>query len=95
MDFDSLNQGLKEMLPETKSFLAKAKQKTIKLNANIKSPITKEYMRENLATLGPGLYERLCALYAKDFEVFGYHYPPFSEFSELHSKVTVVPFSVT
>jgi hypothetical protein len=46
--------------------------KAIRLNANMKGPISDEEMTRMLSTLGPKLYRRLCDLYALDFGVFGY-----------------------
>ena len=51
----------------------------VRKNVNLKSPITSKFIQENLQSLTPEIYQRLCNLYEKDFTVFGYKLPSFEE----------------
>ncbi len=77
LDFDHLYADMEQMLPTMKDIFAQHKLKNVRLNANRKSPVTEDYIKSNLQSLGPQLYQRLCSLYQKDFKVFGYEYPTF------------------
>lgn len=84
LDFDHLYEDMERMLsPPLKAKFAQLKLANVKLNVNKKSPVTEQYMKDNLRSLGPQLYQRLCQLYAKDFVVFGYQAP--LDFEQLYN----------
>ena len=77
LDFEHLYEDMENMLP--KQTLRNLKIKNVRLNANAKIPVTDNSLRQNLQSLKPQSYKRLCQLYEKDFIVFGYTYPDFNK----------------
>ena len=75
MDFEHLHEDMSAMLPEKQDLLAQLKVNSVRLNVNKKHPVTQDFIKDNLKSLGTTLYQRLCHFYAKDFQVFGYDYP--------------------
>ena len=75
LDFDRLHEDMSAMLPEKQALFQQMKVNSVRLNVNRKQPVTQEFIQDNLLSLGPKLYQRLCQFYKKDFQVFGYSYP--------------------
>ena len=75
------------MVPHMNETFKKLKLEKVKLNVNVRSPLTMTYARDSLKSLGPELYERLCKLYEKDFKVFGYEFPSYTQI--LNDKIEI------
>ena len=67
------------MLPGMKQTFENLKIDQVRMNVNSKNPITTKLIQENLQSLKPEIYKRLCKLYEKDFIVFGYTLPSFDQ----------------
>ena len=79
LDFENLHDEFEKMLPGMKKTFENLKIDTVRKNVNSKNPMKDQFIQENLSSLKPEIFKRLCKLYEKDFAVFGYELPTFEQ----------------